>query len=136
MAKKISVYVDTGAFIAFLDQADTFHPLFLRLFSDPPKLLTSSLVIAEAQAWFLKRYDSYKALQFMSFIEDLKNLEIQGMEKTDIAGATRVLRDYSDQKLTLADASGLWLMKKFKIKSCWSTDRHLNLTGVPLVIYQ
>jgi hypothetical protein len=36
--------------------------------------------------------------------------------------------------LTLADAVGLHLMKAQSLRSCWSTDFHLGLTGVPLVI--
>src|SRR5208282_1425127 len=56
MAKKTECYVDTSAFIAFLDKSDSFHPLFRRLFSDPPPLITSSLVIAEGHGWFLRRY--------------------------------------------------------------------------------
>jgi len=37
--------------------------------------------------------------------------------------------------MTLADAVGLHVMKARKIRSCWSSDRHLGLTGVPLVIH-
>ena len=48
MAKKTECYVDTSAFIAFLDKSDSFHALFRRLFSEPPSLITSSLVIAKA----------------------------------------------------------------------------------------
>jgi len=47
MARGPEAYVDTSALIAFADRSDTYHPLFRRLFSDPPLLLTSSLVIAE-----------------------------------------------------------------------------------------
>ena len=36
--------------------------------------------------------------------------------------------------LTIADATGLHLMAKHHIQTCWSTDFHLGLTGVPLVI--
>jgi len=57
MAKKAECYVDTSALIAFLDKSDSFHALFRRLFSEPPPLITSSLVIAEGHGWFLRRYE-------------------------------------------------------------------------------
>ena len=136
MAKKPSVYVDTGAFIAFLDKSDTYHSLFAHLFADPPGLISTLFVIAEGQGWFLKRYDSYKALQFMSFIEELKPLIVLDIQKEEMKGASSMLRHFSDQNLTLADACGLWLMKKMKIKTCWGTDRHLTLTGASLCIYE
>jgi predicted nucleic acid-binding protein len=134
MGKRTKAYVDTSALIAFLDRSDTYHSLFRRLFSDPPDLLTTPLVIAEGHAWFLRRYDRYKALQFMAMIEDLTPLVMVNVGPDENAGAVHFLQKFSDQDLTMADALGLHLMRVEKIKSCWSTDFHLGLTGVQLVI--
>src|ERR1039457_5576136 len=76
MARKIECYADTSAWIAFLDRSDSYHSLFRRLFSDPPPLVTSALVVA--------------------------------------------------------DAHGLAVMRERRIATCWSTDRHMGLTGVRL----
>lgn len=76
MAQKNRAYVDTSAFIAFLDRSDSYHSLFARLFVSPPPLITTTLVIAEGHGWFLRRYDADRGLQFLSFIEDLPNLAI------------------------------------------------------------
>ena len=137
MAKKTSkkVYIDSSAFIAFLDRSDTYHPLFCSLFSDPPFLITTSLVISETHAWFLKRYDSHRALQFLNFIEELKPLNILSVGSKELQHSKVFIKKYSDQSLTLVDACGLWLMKAQKITECWSTDRHLSLSGVSLSIY-
>jgi predicted nucleic acid-binding protein len=134
MAKRVEAYVDTSALIAFVDRSDTYHPLFRRLFSDPPGIITTTLVVAEGHAWFLRRYDRTRALQFLSMIEDMKPLNIAPVGASEQSGAARLLRRYSDQDLTLTDAIGLHMMHEHKIKSCWSTDFHLGLTGVSLVI--
>jgi predicted nucleic acid-binding protein len=63
MAGRIEAYVDTSALIAFLDRSDTHHLTFRRLFAAPPALLTTTLVIAEGHAWFLRRYDRTRALR-------------------------------------------------------------------------
>lgn len=136
MDKKTEVYVDTSAFIAFTDGSDTYHPLFYRLFADPPRLVTTSLVISEGHGWFLKRYDITRTLQFMSFIDSAFMLTIVEVGKQDIISATSFLWKYSDHKLTLTDALGLNIMEERKITSCWSTDFHMGLTGVPLAIHQ
>ncbi len=135
MAKKTEAYVDTSALIAFLDRSDSYHSLFLELFSDPPRILTTSLVVAEGHGWFLKRYDTFRALQFLSFIEELKSLEIIEVGKKLLADGAKILRRFSDQDLTLADACGLFIMGKQKIRQCWSTDFHLGLTGISLIIH-
>jgi predicted nucleic acid-binding protein len=133
MARKTEAYVDTSALIAFLDRSDSYHPLFRRLFSEPPPLVTSALVIAEGHGWFLRRYDQRRAIQLLNFIQELPNLEIRAFDGQDLIKASLVIRKFSDQSLTLADAHGLVIMSFRRIKTCWSTDRHLGLTGASLV---
>lgn len=134
MVRKTECYIDTSAFIAFLDRSDSNHALFRRLFSDPPRWVTSSLVIAEGHGWFLRRYDSRRAIQFLAFIETLTDLTIQPFDAAELARSSRVVKKFSDQKLTLADAHGLAIMTERRTAVCWSTDRHLSLSGVPLVV--
>jgi len=136
MGRKTDVYVDTSALIAFADRSDSHHGLFRRLFSDPPGLVTTTLVVAEGHGWFLKRYDRTRALQFITFIEDLTPLRLVGVGADEQAGGIQMLRKFSDQDLSLADAVGLHVMKAQHITQCWTTDRHLGLTGVSLVIHQ
>ena len=133
MARKTECYVDTAAFIAFLDRSDSHHPLFRRLFSDPPPLSTSALILAEGHGWFLRRYDQRRALEFLNFVDVLPALTIEAFDAEAVTRATNLLKKYSDQKLTLADAHGLAIMSSRRIASCWSTDRHMGLTGATLV---
>jgi predicted nucleic acid-binding protein len=136
MAARTEAYVDTSALIAFADRSDTHHALFRRLFAAPPPLLTTTLVIAEGHAWFLRRYDRTRALQFLGMVEDMTPLVVAPVGPKEQAAATMMLRRFADQDLTMTDAAGLCLMRTRRIKSCWSTDFHLGLTGVPLVIRQ
>jgi predicted nucleic acid-binding protein len=134
MAAKTEAYVDTSALIAFADRSDSFHHLFRQAFAKPPAIITTSLVIAEGQGWFLKRFDSYRALQFLSMIEAMP-LTLVPIGQKETAAGTSILRRFADQDLTLVDAVGLHVMAERRIRSCWSTDFHLSLTGVPLLIH-
>ena len=135
MARSAEAYVDTSAFIAFADRSDTWHPLFVRLFADPPQLITSPLVVAEGHGWFLKRYDNTQALRFLALLEELVPLKVLSVGPRELDAAQAVLRRFADQTLTLADAFGLHLMQKRGVTMCWSTDFHLGLMGVPLAIH-
>jgi predicted nucleic acid-binding protein len=134
MAKRTECYVDTSAFIAFLDRSDSFHALFRRLFSTPPPLITSSLVVAEGHGWFMRRYDPRRAIQFLAFLDALPDLTIRNFNSSELAKSGGIIRKFSDQALTLADAHGLVIMRELRTRCCWSTDRRLGLAGVPLVI--
>src|SRR5688572_29387159 len=133
MARKTECYVDTAAFIAFLDKSDSHHPLFRRLFSDPPPLATSALVLAEGHGWFLRRYDQRRALEFLNFIDVLPDLTIEAFDGDAVTRSMKLLKKYIDQKLTLADAHGLTVMSSRGLPSCWSSDRHMALGGATLV---
>jgi len=135
MAKKTESYADTSAFIAFADKSDTHHALFKRLFSEPPALVTTTMVVAEGHGWFLKRYDRTRALQFLAMIEEMSFLEVIPTGQRELTAAIVILRKFSDQDLTLVDATGLALMSARRIRSCWSTDFHLGLTGIPLIVH-
>jgi predicted nucleic acid-binding protein len=127
-------YVDTSALIAFLDRSDSYHSLFRRLFSAPPLLVTSALVVAEGHGWFLRRYDQQRAIQFLSFLEEFPAMFVQPFDPDELAATSRLIRRFSDQRLTLADAHGLLIMQERRVSVCWSTDRHLGLTGVSLAV--
>ena len=130
----LEAYIDTSAFIAFLDKSDSYHLTFKRLFSEPPPLATSALVIAEGHGWFLRRYDQRRATEFLAFIHTLPDLTVQAFDMTELSKVRKVLARFSDQTLTLADAHGLVIMGDHQNTICWSTDRHLGLTGVLLAI--
>lgn len=135
MPQSLEAYVDTSGLIAFADRSDTWHALFCRLFSDPPRLITSPLVIAEGHGWFLKRYDRTKALQFLAMVESISALRLIPIDQRDIEAATKLMRRFSDQDLTIVDAVGLHAMDTRKTGVCWSTDRHLGITGARLAIH-
>src|SRR5947208_11016606 len=94
MARRIDCYVDTSAFIAFLDRSDSFHALFRRLFSTPPPLTTSALVTAEGHGWFLRRYDQQRAIQFLAFIDALPNLTIRAFDASALATSGRIVKKF------------------------------------------
>jgi predicted nucleic acid-binding protein len=127
-------YLDTSAFIAFLDRSDSYHATFKRLFSSPPALVTSALVIAEGHGWFLRRYDRHRSAEFLAFIDALPGLTVQGFDASELSRVREILARFGDQNLTLADAHGLAIMKDRRSAVCWSTDRHMGLTGVSLAI--
>jgi hypothetical protein len=90
MAKTTESSADTSAFIVFANKSDSQRAPFKRLFSGPPALPTSTIVVAEGHAWPLKRYDRTRALQFLAIIPT-------GQRELDAAIA--ILRKVPDQDL-------------------------------------
>ncbi len=61
-------------------------------------------------------------------------MAIELFDRSELQKTGPLLRKFADQSLTLADAHGLSIMKQHSIRVCWSTDRHLSLTGVNLIV--
>jgi len=135
MATRSEAYVDTSALIAFADGSDAHHDLFARLFADPPSLVTTTLVVAEGHGWFLRRYGRALALRFLETLERMTPLTVVGVGPAEQAAAVEILRRFADQDLTLADAVGLHVIGMHGVRTCWSTDFHLGVTGVPLAVH-
>jgi predicted nucleic acid-binding protein len=68
----------------------------------------------------------------MNFLGELPGLVIEPFGAEAMPPARRLLGKFSDEPLTLADAHGLVVMSQRRIRNCWSTDRHLGLTGATL----
>lgn len=136
MATGTEAYVDTSALIAFADRSDSYHARFRSLFAAPPALITTAFVVAEGHGWFLRRYDRLRGLQFLSMVEAMHPMRILPVGADEIQAGTVLLRQLGDQNLTLTDAVGLHVMARQGIRLCWSTDRHLGLTGIPLAIHR
>jgi len=68
--------------------------------------------------------------------ESMRPLRILAAGTREQGAGMELLRKFPDQALTLADAVGPHVMQRRQIKRCWSTDFHLGLTGVPLVIHE
>jgi hypothetical protein len=61
-------------------------------------------------------------------------LTVGGVGAAEQAAAVEILRRFPDRDLTVADAAGLHVMGVHGARTCWSTDFHLGITGVPLVV--
>jgi predicted nucleic acid-binding protein len=127
---KSRIFLDTGIFIAFLDRSDRWHPQARALFAAAPRdWATSVLVIAEAHGWFLHRMGEEAARRFQELVADLRGMHLFEMTRSDHEDTLRVLERLRGAKLTYVDAASLAMMEKRRIRTVWSTDRHLALTG-------
>ena len=130
----MSVFVDTGAFIAFLDRSDSLHADVGALFTKPPRRwMTSVMVVGEAYGWFLHRMGEEAARTFRELLEELPGLTLVGADPKHHAAVFRKLDDLRGCKLTYVDASSLVWMAAKRIATVWGTDHHLGLEGAAIV---
>lgn len=128
-----AVFLDSGIFIAFLNERDQWHLQAVELFGRGARWCTSLLVVSECYSWFLHRHGEEAARQFRHFTADLDKLTLLDVSLDHHARTLKMLDRFRGSKLTYVDASSLVLIEQRKIKTVWSTDHHLALTGAEIL---
>lgn len=128
------VFLDSGIFIALLNRRDRWHQHAAALFTGPiPRWMTSALVLSETYSWFLHRYGEEAARTFRMMFDTLERVVVHDTTPAHHEDTCRVLERLRGSKLTYVDASSLALIAKHKVKTVWSTDHHLSLTGAEVM---
>ena len=128
------VFLDSGAFIAFLDRSDRYHQAAARLFADPPRRWYTSLaVVAEAYGWFLHRFGEDAARTFRLALGDLPRLQLLTLDPDHHAAVLRKLERLRGHRLTYVDASSLVFLGALRVNEVWGTDRDLALDGARVI---
>ncbi len=128
------VFLDTGIYIALLNKRDRHHPQAVALFGGPkPDWYTSILVWSEAHSWFLHRQGENAARMFRTLASSLEGLEILSADLSLHDETLQMLDRLRGARLTYVDASSLALMARHEIRTAWSTDYDLSLTGAEVV---
>lgn len=124
------VYLDSGAFIAFLLRSDLLHDEVAGMFARPPRRwYTSAFVVAETYSWFVHRLGEGAARTLRSLLESLTDLEVLEVDSVHMAAVWAKLDDLRGLKLTYVDASSLVWLRERGIKTVWGTDHHLAVEG-------
>ena len=128
------VFLDSGIFIAALSRRDGLHPQAVELFGrSGTRWMTSLLVVSESYSWFLHRHGEESARNFRSFLAALTGLSVLAVTRDDHEHTLRMLDRFRGSKLTYVDAASLHWIEHRKVKTVWSTDHHLGLTGAEIL---
>ncbi|HUG90287.1 MAG TPA: PIN domain-containing protein [Planctomycetaceae bacterium] len=129
-----AAFLDSGIFIAALNQRDQWHEQAAALFAQArPRWCTSLLVISEAYSWFLHRMGEEAARTFRLFVATLEGLRIFEATLSHHEAVGGILDRFRGSRLTYVDASSLCFLERHKIRRVWATDHHLGLSGAEVL---
>lgn len=130
----MTVFLDSGGFVAALFRTDRHHERLRSFFAKPPRRsVTSMLVVSETYSWFLHKLDEEAARDFLDFVGAVPGLEVLDVPARLRTETRKVLNRFRGSKLTYVDATSLVLIEKHRIKQVCGTDHDLTFTGAALV---
>ena len=134
------IFVDSGAWIALLNQRDQYHDdavvIYNGLKQQRARLLTTDYVIDETATWLKYRANHSVAVQFLDLIESVEKtgvLTVAEIDKTLFQEAKQIFRQYDDLKLSFTDCTSFAVCQKHNISETYAFDDHFAIRGITVL---
>lgn len=127
------LFIDTGGFIALVDERDSFHQearTFYMSLGKSTSLITSLLVISETYTWLRYQAGHDLASRFLSIIERAEMAGVLRVVLPDDAirsNTQAVLKNYHDQNLSYTDAASFVILENMGISNVFGFDSHFYI---------
>jgi len=131
-----SVFVDSGAWLAFLHRRDQHHRESDRAMraaiQDRMTLFTTNLVVAEVHRLLLHRVGFAAARTFLDGLDASRHLEIDFATPSEHAEARAWIAKLADHPITYTDAVSFAAMERRRCRLVLGFDRDFLLAGFEL----
>lgn len=132
------IFVDTGAWIARFSQRDQYHAqatgTWAKLRSTGAQIITSDSVFVESIALLTRRIGPRAAVEAGRFLQNWRALTIIRASPEDESTALHLLEKFSDQSVGFVDCLSFALMRRHRISTAFSFDRHFQLAQVKIFV--
>ncbi len=127
----MSVFVDTGAFLAYRNKRDKYHEVALNLFTDALKrkygqMYTSDYIYDETLTLALVRTNNIAVALDIADVILSPRIKMVFVDAKLLQRSTTTFKKYSGRNLSFTDAVSIELMKEFNIEKYFGFDSHFN----------
>ena len=127
----MSVFADTGAFLAYRNKKDRYHEIAVKLFRNALKgkygqIYTSDYVYDEALTLALTRTNNIDVALDIADVILSPRIKMIFVDAGLLERSTRIFKQYSGKKLSYTDAISIEIMNEFEIAHYLGFDAHFN----------
>jgi uncharacterized protein len=128
-----SLFVDTSALFALLDERDPNHVLaravLQRAYTERSGLITTNFIVAEAHALMLARRGRARAAGLLHEITRGPSMLVVRASEDDEDAAQAIIYLYDDKDFSLTDAISFAVMRRLGIVTAFTLDRDFARFG-------
>ena len=127
----MSVFIDTGAFLAYRNKKDKYHEIANKLFMDALKgkygqIYTSDYIYDEALTLALIRTNNVEVAMDIADVIMSPRIKMVFVDPELFEKSTKTFKQYTERKLSFADAVSIEIIKEFDIEKYFGFDAHFN----------
>ncbi len=132
--KKMSLFIDTSAFYALEDPSDKDHHKALKYeteikYKENIRLITSSYILDETLTLIKIKLGYEASIKFGEKIRKSKIIRVIHISEELEEKAWEIFIKYKDKGFSFTDCTSFALMKRYKIKSAFTFDKHFSQFG-------
>lgn len=133
----MTIFIDTGAFIARYIAEDQYHDRSIEIWQkiklNNEVWFTSNHVLDETFTLLARRVSHQFSAEKAHLIYNSKLFQIVRTTNEDELAGLALFEKYADQSFSFTDCLSFVLMKRLKIQRAFSFDRHFSQAGFVLV---
>ena len=130
----MTVFIDTGAWVAIADSNDQYSGEAGQLYKDlilkREQIVTSDFILVETYNLLLKTIGNRAAISFSNKLKAIPFLKIAPITQQDWDRAWRIIEKYNDKDFSFTDCTSFALMERLKIKTAFTFDYHFTQYGL------
>jgi uncharacterized protein len=127
----MSVYADTSALYAILDQGDTNHrsagQIYRQLLGQPQQIITNNYVLVEAISLLQNRLGLSALGSFTQSIAP--TLQVEWIDQAQHAAIVQILLAANQRQVSIVDCAGFFTMRRLGITVAFVFDKHFEDQG-------
>lgn len=128
------IFLDTGAFLALYYLRDQYHAQAARLWTTLERpVLTSNHVVDEFATALGRRTGFRFAADRVADLYASPVIDVLPSTRDDEIEALRWMRKYADQEITFTDCVSFAMMRRRRIPTAFTFDRHFKLAGFHVI---
>jgi predicted nucleic acid-binding protein len=129
------VFVDTSAFVARNARRDPYGEVASRIWLELEEtpLVTTNHVVEETLTLLARRIDPALAADMAERIYSSARLDIIYTTHEDEHAALRYFRKFSDQRVSFTDCISFAVMKRHRLNTAFTFDRHFINAGFRVI---
>ena len=135
---KQAVFVDTSAWLALINEADTDHvkakTIRDNLLRSKKRFIVTDYIIVEIANSLCKTRWRSHAVKLINSIRETDSIEVVEIDKEILGNAWNMYSTRTDKEWSLTDCVSFVVMKKHGIRDAFTNDLHFEQAGFYILV--